>query len=144
MGRYGDTKSVCPQVGHLTKEIYRLLRISVFQLPVCRTHPTHGLDPAGNTLGLPSESFLPDLRKKVPPPLIETPFAEVVAGTLRQNAKTEHAIRINGKGVNPASAVIKLVSFFRRVNLAGKPLVESLPLYSPLRIHQVQFHDLSR
>ena len=78
MGLYGKAEGLGSQMGHPAKEIYRLFRIPTLQLSVGWTHATHGLDLAMDTLGLPGNLLLPQVKNEAVPSFPESSPAQVI------------------------------------------------------------------
>ena len=74
MGLYGKAEGLGSQMGHPAKEIHRLFRIPTLQLSIGRTHATHRLDLAMDTLGQSRNLLLPQIEKKFSHPSRKLPL----------------------------------------------------------------------
>src|SRR5450432_3954708 len=126
----------------LAEELDRLLRVSVLQLSLRRTHPAHRLDRAVVALRRPGALLVPGLEEKGLPALAEAALADAEGLLRREYADSDVPVGIDGERVDPAAAVIHLVAVHPRPDRLREVLRELPPALDAPRVAEIELHDL--
>jgi hypothetical protein len=94
----------------VTQEVDRRFRIVMFQLTVSRAHAAHGAHLTSGALRWMSPLLEPRIAKSGLPTMLEATGTNVVVGSLRDDANTHLAVRVDRTGKNSAAANIDVVS----------------------------------